>query len=135
MKKWLHTHTIHIKQCLKLEQQRLNTHTHDIRNWMTPKTTSSNIQDNANTISPSKCNKNTQTTLLNFFSKTQRSSNSRRHNTSTQNNKATNLHPTKMSHSTSFIQTMIKLRKKPQCNSQGLNHTQLSIFIRVLTVF
>ena len=124
MKKWLHTHTIHIKQCLKLDQQRLKTHTHDIRKWMTPKLTNNSIQDNATTSYPSKGHKNTQTTLLTFFSTAQRSQKPRRHISSTQNNKATNVQPTKMTHTTSFIQTMLKLRRKPQCNSQALNHTQ-----------
>ena len=55
MKKWLHTHTLHIKQCLKLEQSRLKTHTHDIRNCMKPKQTSRPIQDTDNTPPIIKC--------------------------------------------------------------------------------
>ena len=110
-------------QCLKLEQQLLKTQTHDIRKWMTPKVPNSSIQDTANTSSPSKCNKNKQTTLLKFFSTPQRSSRSRRPIPASQNNKAPQVQPTKMSHTTNFIQTMLKLRRKHQYKSQALYHT------------
>ena len=45
MKKWLHKHRLHIKQCLTLEKSRLKTHTHDIRNWMKPKQNNKSHQD------------------------------------------------------------------------------------------
>ena len=70
MKKWLHTYTLHIKQCMALEKSRLKTHTHDIRNWMKPKQNKNDSQALDHLPHTPTRIRNTQASIMQFFRKT-----------------------------------------------------------------
>ena len=126
MKKWLHTHTLHIKQCLTQEKTRLKTHTHDIRNWMRPKPNKSAPQDIDNTQSTTTHIKNTQASIMKLFRKTSKQIRPQSYESSSKQTKAVHKpNKVKTLYSTSFIQTILKLKRKPKNTPEAAATTKI----------